>query len=206
MNDTDKISQIFDFLKISENLKKTRRWKNTPGMKRKETSADHSWHLALLVILATNELGIKIDTLKSIEMALVHDLVEAITDDYEATLILLGQRTQKQKHDEELAAIKKIKATLPSESGNKFYNLWQEYEKTKTPEAKFVRALDKIESINHMLVLKHKCFDHPEFVAPFPNESTRNFPESIPLLKELQKRLKPEYKKHGWEWKKEYDV
>jgi hypothetical protein len=68
-----------------------------------------------------------------------------------------------------------------------------------------VKALDKIEAINHMIVLGVDCYDYPDLIALYPIPAVRNFPELKPILKELHKRLKPEFAKLNWEWKKEYD-
>ena len=202
----NKIEKIFDFLEISERLKKTKRWENTPSMAFKETSADHSWHLAILLIVITSEFDYKIDVLRALKMALAHDLVEAIAGDTDASLIHFGKKTQEAKSEEELAAMKEIRTSLPKKSGQEINHLWTEYEEGKTREAKFVKALDKIEGINHMLFETHQSFDTPELIAPYPNESVKKFSPLKPILKELHKRLKPEYKKKKWKWKEEYDL
>jgi putative hydrolase of HD superfamily len=203
---TSEIKQLFNFLEISERLKTTKRFLNTKEMKQKESSADHSWNLALLTFMTAEELKLDIDILKAVKIALVHDLVEALAGDTDYSLIAFGIKTPAEKNENEISAMKIIEKVAPKESGQELVNLWQEYEKAETREARFVKALDKIEGINHMLCKGHKCFDHPELVAPYPNKAVQNFPELIPMLQELQKRLKPEFEKHGWEWKKEYEI
>ncbi|MFA6963115.1 MAG: HD domain-containing protein [Patescibacteria group bacterium] len=200
------IEKIFDFLRTSERLKYTKRWKNTPSMVNKETSADHSWHLALLLIVLTEENDFKLDVHKALKMALTHDLVEAIADDTDASLIHFGITTKKKKYEAELKAIEEIKKMLPSKSGKAMYDLWMEYEISETEESKFVKALDKIEGINHMLCETDKCFDTPDLIAPYPRESVEKYPALKYVYQELLKRLKPEYKKHKWEWKDSYNI
>jgi len=202
----DKISKIFDFLKIVEELKKTERWGTIRNMGRKESSADHSWSLAVFILVVAAELKIDVDILKSLKIALVHDLVEALAGDVDQVLIVTGRITKKQKIEAETKAMDEIYKTLPPESGKEIKQLWLEYEEGKTKEALLVKAMDKIESINHILNKGHGCFDYPELIAPYPNNAVNKFPELKPVLKELQKRLKPEYKKHGWEWTDEYCV
>ncbi|MFA7253061.1 MAG: HD domain-containing protein [Patescibacteria group bacterium] len=202
----NKIKKIFDFLEVSDTLKNTKRWGNTPQMVNKESSADHSWHLAMLVFLAIDELNLKVNKIKSLEMALIHDLVEALAGDTDNSLIAFGLKTKEEKRAAEIKAIDHFKSILPQKSGMKIYDFWQEYEEGKTEEAKLVKALDKIETINHMSAIGDSCFDHPELIAPYPDKAVNNCPDSKPLLKELKKRLKPKFESHGWEWKDEYDV
>lgn len=172
----------------------------------KETSADHSWHLALLALVVCVELKINVDTDKSLKIAIVHDLVEAIAGDVDNSLIAFGKMTKEEKYAEELKAIKQLEQSLPLDSGKMIKELWHEYEEGKTKEARFIKALDKIETINHMLAIGTSCFDHPELIAPYPNKAVNNFPELRPVLKEIHKKLKEEYKKMGWPWKPEYEV
>ena len=199
------IKKLFDLLRITEKLKRTKRWLNTKTMRRKESTADHSWNLAFFTMVASSELELDIDVNRSIKIALVHDLVEAIAGDTDASLIFLGKKTREEKQKAEINAMEKISEIAPPKTARVIQNLWQEYEDAITPEAKFVKALDKIEGINHMLCKGHACFDNPELIAPYPQNAVSHYPEVNPLYQELLLRLKPEFEKHGWEWKKEYD-
>lgn len=202
----DKIKQIFDLLETTEKLKQTRRYLNTPEMVEKESSADHSWHLALMTFMVAEELKLKVDVLKSVKIALVHDLVEALAGDTDYSLIAFGKVSAAQKHKEEFAAIEKIREIAPEQTGEELYRLWSEYDEAKTPEARFVKAMDKLEGINHMLFKGHTCFDHPELVALYPKKAILAYPELTAMYQEQLDRLKPEFEKHGWEWKDEYNI
>ena len=200
------VKKIFDFIHTSEKLKETRRWSSVVRMPDKESSADHSWHTALLVIIFADEFNLKVDLERSLKLALVHDLAEAIAGDVDCSLIATGVVTKEEKYEAELAAIKKIRKMLPEISGREIESLWHEFEKAETTEGKFVKATDRIESIDHILLCGHTTFDYPDLIAPYPNKAVRNFPPLIPALRELQKRLKPLYAKLNWDWKKEYDI
>jgi len=200
------LKKIFEFTKISCKLKSTQRWLNTKTMITKESSADHSWHLALLVPIVARELKLDVNIERSMMLALVHDLVEAIAGDTDHSLIVWGIKTAEAKNNEEIAAMVEIRKSLSKETGTEIHNIWNEYEAGKTPEARYVKALDKIETINHMLVIGHESFDHPELIAPYPKKAVLNFPELKPLYQELLDRLKPEFAKKGWEWSDEYNI
>lgn len=196
--------RIFKFVEIGEQFKKTIRYSSAKRLQ--ESSAEHSWNLALASFIVAEELNLNIDALKSIQLSLFHDLPEAITGDIDYSFIYFGQKTKKDKHEGELVAIEKIKEIIGGETGWEIFNIWNEYENAETKEAKFIKALDKIEGINHVLCLGYKCFDHPELIAPYPNNATKNYPPIIPLLNELHSRLKPEFVKCNWEWKEEYNI
>lgn len=201
----DKIEKIFEFTKISGKLKDTKRWGDTPQMINKESSAAHSWHLAILVPIICKELNIDINVDRAVMIALTHDLVEAIVGDTDHSLIAKGIKTKEEKHDKESAAIEEFEQSLPPDSGKLIKEAWQEYEKAETREAKFVKALDKIEAINHMINVGMQCYDYPDLIAPYPIKAVRNFPELKPVLQKQHAVLKPEFKKLGWPWKPEYD-
>jgi len=114
------IDKIFSFLKKAEKLKSTLRYnKNTSG--RNESTADHSWRLALMVPIITKELKMDVDINKSIQIALVHDLAEAITGDIDAIEIAEGRVSKEQKKEGELKAMEQFKQLLPIEDGNNIY-------------------------------------------------------------------------------------
>jgi putative hydrolase of HD superfamily len=50
------------------------------------------------------------------------------------------------KDVQETAAMEKYRDLLPSELGNRIFDLWREYEDKQTPEARLVTALDKIDA------------------------------------------------------------
>jgi len=193
-------------MEISHQLKKTKRYLHTKEMKWKESSADHSWNVALLSFIVAEELNLKVNIEKAIKIALVHDLVEAIAGDTDHSLIAFGKVTKADKYNAELSAMEQIKKTLPEKSGTDVYNLWMEYENGTTPEAKYVKALDKIEGIDHMHRIGTKCFDYPELIAAYSTKAVGDYPKLKGMLAELNKRLKPQFKEKGWGWKKEYDL
>lgn len=77
-------------------------------------------------------------------MALVHDMAESITTDITPD----SEITPTEKHNMEEDAMQHIRSML---KGNPFADeaveLWREYAADSTPEAKFVKDLDKAELI-----------------------------------------------------------
>lgn len=105
-----------------------------------ETVADHSFGTALLAMILAKKY--KLDQLKVVKMALVHDLGEAIIGD-----IVTGRgRTDGKKLREKIAMERKAVREISSLIGSdEVLDLFNEFEENKTPEARFVKQLDKLE-------------------------------------------------------------
>lgn len=136
----DRMTKILEFLKEIEKLKLVKRIPYLSDKKTVEDDAEHSWHLAMMVLVLEKELGVNFNILRAIKLALVHDLPEVYTgDDWTP-----DEESRKKRKANELASAKKIFAKLPNDLEAEIFSLWQEYEKGETVEAKVVKALDKI--------------------------------------------------------------
>lgn len=203
-NNSGNLEKIFDFLHKIESLKSTLRYnKTTSG--RKESTAEHTWRLALIVFIIADELKLNIDINKAIKIALVHDLAEALIGDIDAILIAEGKFSKDEKEKQEIEAIMNLQNTLPEVIGKEISDLWHEYNDCKTREAKFVKALDKIETLTQIAESGHKTYDKPEFIANYANKSIKSFPELSEILKIVKRKLKAEFDKGNIEWKEEYN-
>lgn len=202
--DNDNLEKIFDFLHLVENLKSTLRY-NFTKTGRKESSAEHSWRLSLMLFVLIKELKIAVDTEKSIKIALAHDLAEAITGDIDAVLVAEGKASQQEKQKLESEAMAKIRATLPQEIGQEIYNLWKEYDDNSTKEAKCVKAVDKLETLTQLIEAGYQTYDKPQFIANYADKAVENFPELKEALVIIKRKLKQEFAKGNIPWPAEYD-
>jgi putative hydrolases of HD superfamily len=198
------LKSIIRFFYQLEGLKKTYRYKEAKDMP-PESTADHSWKLAMMSYAVAEELDLSVDRYHAMSMAIIHDLPEIVTDDIDATLVNDGRVSAKKKQDMEIRAMEAITAILPADTGKKIYDLWWEFEECTTPEARFVRALDKLESLSHLIRSGWKTFDRPDFIPTHANKAVENFPELKPMLQILKKDLRIEYDKGNIPWRKEYD-
>jgi putative hydrolase of HD superfamily len=98
--------------------------------------------MALMVLVTHSQLEKSVDLFKSLKMALYHDLVEAKTGDIP---FMETSERQKNKAVTELKAAEEIAASLPDGMGDDFLRIFHEYEERKSPEAKYVKALDHLE-------------------------------------------------------------
>jgi len=198
------LNEIFVFLRQAEKLKSTLRYNQTTSGRR-ESTADHSWRLSLMVFLVAEELKLNLNVERAMKIALVHDINEALTGDIDAVKIAEGKFEKTEKEKLELTAMEKLKNFLPPYSGKKVYDLWQEYEEGKTEEARFVKALDKLETLTQLVDVGYKTYDKPEFIANYADCSVSKFPVLQEMLKIIKQNLKREFEKGKILWKKEYD-
>ena len=108
---------------------------------RKENDAEHSWHLALSAILLKEYVSEEVDLLKVITMVLIHDLVEIDAGDTYA----YDRAGAKDKREREEKAADRIFSILPTEQGQYFRELWEEFEEYETEEAKYAHLLDNFQ-------------------------------------------------------------
>ncbi len=142
------VRTILDFLRLSEGLKRELRhsWLSDG---RRESVAEHSWQMALMAILAHPHLEVPVDLGKTLEMVVVHDLVEALVGD--VPFFDTGDRKRLKKR-REAEAIEEIRERLGPPAGDRIRELFLEFEERRTAEACFAGALDNLEvQIQHNL-------------------------------------------------------
>ncbi len=108
---------------------------------RQESSAEHTFRVALLAMLVGEKLDRKIDVCKAVKIALIHDICEAYAGDVPA---FMKEEHKKQKKIEERHMLE-MKRRFDDDQTDKIFSLWEEYERLKTDEAKLVKAMDKLE-------------------------------------------------------------
>ena len=87
---------------------------------------------------------------KVLRMALVHDLGEAYVGDITPS----DNVPKSDKSEREHAALKRILGKLPN--GEDLLDIWLEYEQQSSPEAKFVKRIDRLELALQAAVYEHQ--------------------------------------------------
>lgn len=108
---------------------------------RRENSAEHSWHLALIAMVMAPHAKEPIDLERAIRILLVHDIVEIDAGDVD----IYDYEARKNKEAEEIAAADRIFALLPEPEASEMRGLWDEYEARETPEARFAYSCDRLQ-------------------------------------------------------------
>jgi len=108
---------------------------------RRENDVEHSWHLAMLVLVLGEYAPVGTDLSRVMQMALVHDIVEIDAGD----TFLYGE--QSDKTERERQAADRIFNLLPPDQAAEIRALWEEFEDGDTTDARFARAIDRIEPL-----------------------------------------------------------
>jgi putative hydrolase of HD superfamily len=108
---------------------------------RRENTAEHSWHLGIAALVLAPFASEPVDVGTAVAMALVHDIVEIDAGDTFAYDDADGAAT---KEAREQAAADRLFGLLPAATGQRFRDLWDEYERGDTAEARFVMAVDRL--------------------------------------------------------------
>lgn len=139
----ERLQKQMDFILEADKIKKVTRQTYLSDGSRKENDAEHSWHLALMCGLLAEYANEKIDVAKAMLMVLIHDIVEIDAGDtyaYDTS----GNAT---KREREVKAAERIFQLLPKDQARLLRGLWEEFEASSTPEARFALALDKIQPV-----------------------------------------------------------
>ncbi|MGR6836059.1 HD domain-containing protein [Syntrophomonas erecta] len=132
--------QQFNFIIEIDKLKSIARQTLIVDGSRRENSAEHSWHLALMAILMLEHVdGGELDILKVVKMLLVHDIVEIDAGD-----VFAYEENDQERETREDKAAKRLFYLLPSDQAEELHQLWVEFEARQTPEAKWAASLDRL--------------------------------------------------------------
>ena len=97
----------------------------------------------MMTIVLAEHSDVPVDVLKVLKMVLIHDIVEIDAGD---TFIYDTQKSHSNTENELIAA-KRIFGLLPDEQAEELIEIWQEFEAGETPDARFAKAMDRIEPL-----------------------------------------------------------
>ncbi len=141
----NRLEQQIQFILEIDKLKSILRRTSLVNEARRENSAEHSWHIALVALLLVEYANESVDILRVVKMLLVHDIVEIDAGD---TFAYSGVSKAEQRA-KEVAAATRLFGLLPSDQAAELHALWQEFDQEETPEAKFALAMDRLMPLLH---------------------------------------------------------
>jgi putative hydrolase of HD superfamily len=143
---SQRLTQQLQFLIEIDKLKEILRQSLLTQSQRRENSAEHCWHLAMLAMVLSEYANESVDLLRVIKMALIHDIVEIDAGD---TYIYDVHYDETVKVQQEQQAALRIFGLLPPDQAVELRSLWEEFEARQTPEATFAAALDRLMPLLH---------------------------------------------------------
>lgn len=143
---SERLRKQVEFIAEVDKLKSVLRQTLLMNGSRRENDAEHSWHLAVMVLLLAEYADTPgLDRLKVLQMVLIHDIVEIDAGD----TFCYDERGAGTKSDRETRAADRLFGLLPDDQEAAFRSLWTEFEGRVTPEARFAAALDRLHPILH---------------------------------------------------------
>jgi putative hydrolase of HD superfamily len=140
----DRLDAQLGFLLEIDRLKLIERRSFITDASRRENSAEHSWHLAMLALVLSEYAAGGIDLARVIAMVLVHDIVEVDAGD---VFVYADAAAHAEKLELERLAADRIFALLPDDQEPVFRSLWEEFEEGTTETARFAAALDRLQPL-----------------------------------------------------------
>ena len=187
-----KNENLIKFFRELLKLKKLKRsgW-IVSGVKNVESVADHSFMTTIMVLILGR--GKNIDIGKALKMAIIHDIAECRVGD-----IITWEnfhKTKKEKVEVEEKAMKELLSILEDE-GNEYFNIWKEYEDSMTNEAKFVKAVDKLEMVLQALEYESEEKNLNKYIKTFFDDenvklifgTSKDFADLVKTIISLRKK------------------
>jgi putative hydrolases of HD superfamily len=138
----ERLDQQMRFVGEIDRLKGVLRQTMLAGPGRRENSAEHSWHIAVMAVTLGEHAPPGTDIGRVTAMLLLHDLVEIDAGDL---FVYADDAQQARQEEAERAAADRIFALLPPDQAASFRALWDEFEERRTAEARFARGLDRLQ-------------------------------------------------------------
>lgn len=147
MQSSARLAQQIQFVLEIDQLKRVLRQTLLTDGSRRENSAEHSWHIAIMAILLAEYAPVPVDILQVVKMLLVHDLIEIDAGD----TFCYDVQGNANKADREMQAADRLFGLLPPDQAKEFRALWDEFEAQETPAAQFAASLDRLQPLlnNH---------------------------------------------------------
>ena len=131
------MDNIASFLIELDKLKNITRKTYLSGLERFESSAEHSWHLAMAILVFGQEMKPNLDLMHAIKIALIHDIGEIGAGD-----VSIYSHTHDSQAERERQYLDNLVTDEVRFSGE-IYSLWQEYQAQGTEESKLVKVFDR---------------------------------------------------------------
>ncbi len=191
------LRQQLDLFVTYFNLKHTIRWAKNRDGDYTESVAEHVFGMQVLL----NYFLPLIDTEKEFDINLVyhmatwHDMAEAVVSDMTTKLKTRAHEAAEKEAEQMLIE------TAPEHLKDMLRTIYTTYDIRDSVEAKFVKAIDKMEPMFHLYFLKHKGISVPDhyqmqWEADEYREHRARYVDTFPVLKRFDDVLYEETKEY----------
>lgn len=183
------------FILEADKMKSIYRQTPLTDCSRRETDAEHSWHVALMaVLLADSASAEPLDILRVVKMLLIHDMVEIDAGD----TFFYDKDAYRDKREREERAARRIFGLLPEPAASELRALWEEFEQRQTPEARYAAAMDRLQPMLINYATKGISWREHDVALPTVLERTKHMAEGAPSLWEYARALLNDAAKRGY--------
>ena len=192
---SNRLQRQVDFLLEVDRLKGIGRQSYVLGGERKENSAEHSWHVALMAVVLAEHAPQEIDLVRVLRMLLVHDLVEIDAGD----AYFFDADANRAKPERERVAAERIFGLLPAEQAEELRAAWQEFEEGETPDARFAKGMDRLMPLLHNYHTQGRSWqEHGVRREQVLRRLLPDLAKASPALRDLAEFLIEDAGRRGW--------
>lgn len=191
----ERLARQLEFLLEADRLKGVLRQSYVLGGERKENSAEHSWHVALMAVVLAEHAPSEVDLPRVVRMLLVHDVVEIDAGDayfYDAA-------ANAAKDGRERLAATRLFGLLPPDQAAELRAAWEEFEAGETPEARFAKGMDRLMPLLHNHRTRGRSWqEHGIRRHQVAERLLPDLAKAGSVLLELAQTLIDDAVRHGW--------
>ena len=180
-----KFNKKLQFLILIDKMKSVYRQTLLADKSRRETDAEHSWHIALMAMLFSEFAPEGVDRERVIKMCLVHDLVEI----YAGDTFCYDKKAGEDKKEREMRAAEKLFSVLPEDDGKELKKLWLEFEEQETPDAIFSASLDRFQPLINNFLTDGHTWKKGKVVRPQVEERAALIKKGLPIAWETVQKI-----------------
>ncbi len=192
--DNEKINQLLLFTAEVDKMTSILRRTVLVDGSRRENDAEHSWHIALMCMLFKDYAPEGTDISRSVQMCIVHDLVEIYAGDTFAYDVKENQN----KEQREKAAADKLFSQLPDNLRKELRSLWEEFDQMETPDAKYAASMDRLQPFLHNTLTDGHTWKEGKPSIDMVKERVGIATTVIPELADWYERNIQRAKEKGW--------
>ena len=182
------------FLVEIDQLKTILRQSPLVAADRRENDAEHSWHLAMMVTVLAEYADEPIDVGHTVQLVLLHDLVEI----YAGDTPLYDTAAGVDQAARESVAADGLFGLLPKDQALRMRELWDEFEERRSPEARFAKAMDRLQPLLLNWMAQGGTWRTPGVTADDVRARKAVIGDASATLWEAGRQLIDEGERRGW--------